>query len=73
MAFEAFHLALTELYQPLLLLIFLHARLLAFLFPLFMFSFYNPLLEPIILLYVEVHCFEFISPSLLLPMLPKFP
>lgn len=64
--FEAFHhLALIERYQSLLPFVFLHARLLAFLFPLFMFSRHNLLLEPIILLYVQVHCFEFISPSLL--------
>lgn len=66
MAFEAFHhLALIVLYQSLFPFVFLHARLLAFLVPLFMFSFHNLLLEPIILLYVQVHCFEFTSPSFL--------
>lgn len=49
MAFKAFYpLAKTELYQLLLLFVFLHARLLAFLFPLFMVSFQGPLVEPII-------------------------
>lgn len=49
MAFKAFyHLAQTELYQLLLPFVFLHAGLLAFLFPLFMVSFHSPLVEPII-------------------------
>lgn len=49
MVLKAFdHLALTELCQSLLPSVFLHALLLAFLFPLFTFSVHDPLLESLL-------------------------